>query len=518
MGKRFASRIGTFILVAALTVATTSAAAQSGWLPRPDQVADANEQPLVGPVFGSLVINMPSNPPAALAEVDKALAKATNPTPFRGLLLFARSGILSEMDRDAEALTAIDQSITLLPRYAGPLVAGSKRYAYTDRPDRAADYVQRAIMVDALTVRVFDDQQISSIMLRLKESSDNRRARRLAVTLVENDWQEGDASTMSMIARMAAEQYLSDNKVDAARAIIPRVLDPDDTYAMLAQKSYQPLWSTIEQWAGPRLSNQWPVYLINMRDRWKSSARFDDGLDYANALLAANADAALVEEFLPALNRPLDAKKDYDVVYLAPKIAGALTRLGRSNEALALYEKLQIVWPLNSNASALNIGLNRAYLLQSLGRYDESLRAFDIALKAAKAFGSEVNSNAWRRSHASRACSLFQMGRASEAMTIALSINQLPAPNLADLYFCMDQPGKARELYLRDLKMDDLRSGVIMALQPTAIKWPAGSPMEKLQSQKRALAYDPTLLEAVEPYGRIMPYALEDSAPKALTK
>lgn len=502
-------------LIAILLLVTSSfASAQMQFLPLPNQIAEPDEQALIAPVFGEAIREAEANPNSALAKVDAAIASTTKPTPFRGLLLFVRANILMQLKRVEEAQRSVDESVTLLPRYLGPLGLGAQIYGYSDRPERAANYIQQALLIDPRSARMFSSDQIDSILRRLRNSNDRRTAGRLASALIENGWQEGDRSTKSTITRLAIQHYLDGDNIDAAKRLIPSVVSPEDSYKMLTQKSFDRLWPEIETWAGPKQSKQWSVYLVNVRNRWRASGRIDDGLDYASALADAGDDQTLVEQFLPALNSKLDPKVDYDAVFLAPKVGQALARLGRYDDALALYDKMQAIWPLDSMASALNFSLNRAVTLHWAGRHQESIDAFSASYEAAKRFGSEVNGDALANSKIVEGCALYKLGRKAEAADVALMVYGAPASHQASLYFCMGQPEALKKLYLRDIRDENRRDVIIMALQPDISSWPKGSIKADLRAQERTFKMDADLVKAIERYGRILPYTSGDGAPQ----
>ena len=499
----------------ALGIASTSAAAQADWLPRPDQVANAEEQPFIADIFGQI---SPDDPELLVTKVNAALEKSKGPTQFRGLLLFTRALAFNRLDRRQEAMRDVDESIALLPRFVAPLAFGSHLYAFSDRPERSADYLQRALLLSPDAARRISDYDVAGIMRRLRERDQDRRVRRLSAALVESGWQEGDVTAMSSINRAALEHYLEEGKRAEAVALIPKISNPVDSYIMLSQKRYESVWPEIEAWAGPKQNKQWQLYLTNMRDRWRSSDNMNDAVTYARALDAADADEKVVAEFLPVLNRNLDQRLDSDALFLVPQVATSLARLGRGDEALALFDRIQKIWPLDWGANALNISLNRARLLGRIGRYEDSLAAFKESYKAAERYGSEVNDGALSASRLSDACSLYKLGRKDEAISMAIQVNNMPAAELAELFSCMEQPERIRELYLRDLRVEQRRANIISILQPNSNRWPEGSRMAATGEQLRALGSDPEIIKAIEPYGRIMSYAASDGAREVLDK
>nr|WP_294167925.1 hypothetical protein [uncultured Sphingomonas sp.] len=454
-----------------------------------------------------------TSPDAAIAAADKLLAQLPEPSRLRGMVQFFRAAPLAASNREPAAALAIEESIRLLPEHSGPLIAAAGIYAYGHTPGRGADHLLRAAEIDPGAIRSLDEYTVFNLLHRLGAENDKRRVQAISERLLAIDWQGQRLATQSGLARNTIKAQLARKDVGAARALVPRLLDPADSFHLLTLKEAEPIWSDIERWAGPKLEKQWAIYLREAKARWSASKSTDTVLDYSAALEQAHHDRTLIREVLPLFDAP-DAEADGDLLFIVARLGAALAREGRWADADAMFATARRVWPLDSQANALNIAANHAVHLFRAGRTADGLNRMDEALRAASGLGAQVNSDAIRAMHWSRACALVLAGREREAAaSVAAVLGHAQPVSKATLQLCLNDRAAAKRSIMEALQHPDQRDSVIGFLQIQGQPIRGSRFSNALYSRYEALRTDPELLAAAAPYGRVLPFRVAEGAP-----
>lgn len=492
---------------------------RSRLLPSPADVAKPEERAVLGVLAPKMVKAAEDHDSAAaLAALDEALADLPEATPLRGVVQASRVPLLHDAQKIADATAAAEESIRLLPGYSGPLLAAAGLYAYTGKPHTAADYLLRASEIDPASVRKIDDYEIHNILVRLRNADDYARARKVTERLLELGWIGHAAGSRSNLARDGIISAMRQGDVARARELVGDLASPSDTRLLQSLELYRPLWPVLEAAAGDRLSTQWRAYLIDARTRWEGTRDLARGLEYLRILRSARLDAKANEEFLPVLARHVD-DPDVDVqrVFMAPVLAETLLATGRGAEVLPLFDRLEHDYPLGSSAMALNVSANRAQHLLHIGRYADAVAEFDRSIADAGHWGAEVNSDALAAMRRGRFCALHELGGDRDpAKMVNLVEMHGTAIDRTSFLLCLDQPDRARAAAIEALSTPEGREAVITFMQPPS-RPPADQPtayLRKEGAREERLRHDPALLAAIKPYGRILPFALSDGAPK----
>lgn len=485
-------------------------------MPPIEKLALPEEQPQLAELLRSIGNVNGRGPEAMLAIFDGILAKLPRPTMLRGSVQMARAVAFQRMHRDAEATTAVEEAIRLLPGYAGPLLLAANVYLYSNNPGLASDAIVRASEIDPEDVRHLPDYETSAIMRRLGAIRDQKRARILGARLLAIGWTGSGVTSRSELAAMAIRQAVSQGDLDRAKSLIPSLLDPGASYDLLADGAYRDLWPDLERWGGPKLSSQWTMYLNEARSRWSASEDLERGADYASALRTAGDYVTLISEFLPLYDKPLDQARDWPLLFVAPKLVSALATLGRTEDAIALYDKASHVWPIGSSANALNLYANKATVLLYADRPDDALAQIDAAIADSHRWSGEINVDAVASMHQARACILHALGRDNEAaISAAVAAQAGHARQHAEVALCMDRPAEAKAALLKALSIPEERGAAIAFMQPADLPPIPTAYGRKRRADEDALRRDPQLLAALQPYGRILPFSLSDGAPKS---
>ena len=499
------------IAALALGAALPPAPAAAEFLPSPSR--------LHGPAsvlreLTDMLVNRGGAESERLSRLDAMLARVPEPSELRGFVQYARAVNLRHNGRLTEARDAIEESIRLLQRYSAPLLFAADMEAYADRPEPAADYLIRASHIDPGIVRRFDSQDLLNLRGRLGDRHDTRRIGRLAERMVAIGWQGEDLRLRSLLALDAIRNRMESGDVAGARQLVPRLIVPGHLQALLIVNRYRALWPNIEIWAGSRLEKQWPLYLGELRARFRASGDPAAARRYASALREADHNETIVREVLPLFRRPLDRQRDYDLVWVAPIVADALARLGRWQEIDMLFDRAAAAWPLGIDANALNIAANRARLLLIRGRTGEGLAAMDAVIADARRRRGEVSQSALASMHLARACGLQDAGRGHEALDSAsFVLGGGDLTLIAELHLCFGRHEAARAALVEALADERSREEVLEFIQPHAAPPMQSDHGRMMHERRRALRADPILLAAARRHGRVLPFPASAGAP-----
>ena len=487
----------------------------SNALPPIDQLARPDEQAVLAELARAMSGPDGRNPKTILPVLDRALAKLPRPTMLRGYVQLMRAAVLGALDRHAEAIAAVEDSVRLLPGYSGPLLTAAQIYLYSNNPGLASDALIRASEIDPEDVRRASDYETSGLLGRLDAIRDQKRAHLLSDRLLAIGWTGSGVGSRSQLAAMAIRQAMTEGEVTRARSLVPNLLEPGATYQLLAERAFEPIWPDLEKWAGPNLSNQWALYLTEARKRWLAGDDPERGADYASALRTAGDLDTLIAEFLPRFDKPVDPRRDWPLLFIAPKLVNALMTRGRTDDALAVYKKASQSWPLGSSANALNLYANEANALLYADRPAEALAKIDAAIADSHRWPGEINVDAIGGMHQARACILHALGRDTEAAVSASIAGQVGhASQRVELALCMGKPAEAEAALLKALAVPEERTTAIGFMQPDDAPVIPTAYARKRHADMEALRRNPRLLAALAPFGRILPFALSDGAPK----
>lgn len=501
----------SFLALLAMSSAALPAAAQQGSLPDPFEIALPSERYVLRDLVSKL--SGPEDGQAAqLSVLDAALARLSQPTKLRGFVQFLRADTLDTNEEYASAMAAISESVRLLPDHSAPLIAATNIYTFSNQPGLGADFLLRASQKDPESVRLIDDYEINALMGRLMLHRDRRRLGMLSDRLLEINWVGQDLGSSSALAEDAIKRRLENGDVTGARALVPRLVVPSHSRSLLTMNAYRRIWPDIEKWSGAKLERQWAIYLKEASNRWKASKGARASRDYVRALGMAGHDRILIRDLLPLFEK-VDADEDFRMVFVVAPLAAALARENRWDEVEALFARAEKIWPLGSDANALNIAANRASHLLQAGRPGEALTKMNLAIGDASKWGTGVNRDALGAMHRNRACALFELGRGSEAgLSSGMAINVGPT-SAAALHLCSGNMAAARHALLEGLKSETERESVIGFAQLSEDRPHAGPYARKIQARREALKKDPKLRSEIAKYGRVLPFRLADGAP-----
>ncbi|HWJ39005.1 MAG TPA: hypothetical protein VNR86_09640 [Sphingomicrobium sp.] len=498
------------ILIASL--AATSPA-RASYLPAPSELITPGEQALLGDAVRAVMSGNEEGSAAQIALLDSILAKDVEPTKFRGYNQMIRSNLLLDADRNIEAMAAADEAVRLLPGYSGPLLTAMQAYAYSDKAGQAADFLLRASDVDPDAVKEHvDDYDMFNLINRLRAAKDEHRLQIVSDRILAIGWRGQKFDSRSDLATQAIKLHLGKGDVAGARALVPELIEPEQTYDMLASNRYREIWPDLEKWAGPKLARQWELYLTESRSRWSASHAPEAADAYLNALLTAGRYSDVASDILPAFSN-LGNARDYDLLFRVSGVARALVGLGRWNDVRTLYAAAERTWPLGKDVNALNVTGNEARYALSMGEPKRALDLIDRTIAEAQRTPQSINSDAIIGMHLARTCILHELGRGSEAgSSMAIASGTGDTESAVKLRLCIGDMNAARDVLIRALADDSHRDGAIALLQPDGAPL-SKSPFElRLRNQWDRLRSDPKVLAELSKYGRILPFTVNEAA------
>lgn len=499
------------LMLAAGIAMPTAAAAEP--LPPLDKIMTAEEKQLFTDAVVTQLESYGVGQVRKISVLNDMLARDPEPTQFRGYLQLLRAEMLLDASKNAEAIQAVDESVRLLPSYSAPLLEAFSVYTYSRRPGDGADFLLRASQIDPEAVKSVGDYDLNNLLYGLNANREAKRLEAVATKLLEIGWTGKQIDGRSKLAAYAIEGRVKEGDVAGARALIPELLLPSATYNLLADNRFRALWPALETWAGKRLERQWPIYLDEARARYVASGNTEHVIAYLSALDTAGLDDLIISDALPLFQRKIDPNSDQDLIVVTFTLGDALSRAGRWDDLRSMFAKAEEAWPLDLGPDTLNLFANHARFLLSADRPEESVTLMDQAIDRAKKWGVAVNSDAIASMYLYRACALHRLGRDADAgpsITAAMTLTDVD--HLVTLNLCLGSEAGARNVLIKALQSENLRSAVIALLQLPShppCKSTFCTDMKQLRTKLRS---DPAVLSELGKHGRILPFRVNETA------
>lgn len=497
--------IALAVLVATPALAP-SASAQSPF----DSITDTGDRavlPEAAEIFGSRKPN--------IEAFDALLKKLPRPTRLRAMVQTARASLLSYADRNTEAVEAIEEAMRILPDDPMPKLMAANVLTFAGAPQRAADLWIAASILSPELARTSEDSVLDTLADRLRVVGDYARADRVLARMGEIGLVAGKANVRSSAALARVRAEVEAGKIEEARRLVSGIVSPTQLLGLYVDRRYEPLWPTIDGWAGKAFVQQERFYLEQLRSEWQAAHEFSAGASYAGGLRRVGAYQAVIDIFLDRLSPGKLTAETEGMDVLAISVAGALVAVGRGEEAVPMLSRLKTLTSEKDGIQSLNLTNGIITTQLSLDKWDQAAETARAWLARAKAIGPEVNGDAILHIARLRACALTAAGRANEAAPeiseILLARGAQPRIALL-LYACQNDLPGARKLILDHLEGEKTRSWALTALQPETERGTT-SFQKKMDAFGRLLRNDAEVRAAAAKVGRILAEPIDKGLP-----
>ena len=484
------------LMVAAAFVAST---AHSQDRPAQDAAAFSTEIARLGAL---------TDAEAQLDGLDKLLKGLDTPSPSRAYVQYLRAGVLfNSLDRAEDAQIAVDEALQLAPDTPAILLLASDFHTWRGNPGLAADLWMRASKIAPDLARQVDSYTLKSLLERLNTDRLSDKADALLVRMIAVGHPGADTGLRTEAAAARVRLLIDRGEVAGATEAMHGVLGFDTFLALYTDRRFEAIWPAMDRWTGGDLSRQHDASLRAERSDWKRNG-LSSAAAYASSLTQANAASAALDLFLPSLNAAVaeDADEFYRAL-LANSVAGALRKVGRADEAVALLSSGADAFDPGNPSPGLTARASLANLYLSLDRFDDAIAQVDQFEKDSVALNGTGNKAGLAATEVVRACAAVAKGggpQARDASASMLSNVRGAPPSVAwQWYSCVKDRDAARQLVLDSLDDRDIRSWALGVLQPTTLDIP-GEWVRGQYEFKEGIRSDPHVREAANRVGRLL--------------
>jgi tetratricopeptide (TPR) repeat protein len=423
---------------------------------------------------------------------------------------------LSGLKQHAEAQTIAKAIVDTQPDLPdGHLILANAAFAAEDFP-ATAKALMAASLLQPDIVNQLPAYEIQLLAHQLKTGGERELLAAFAQRFFDAGWDKGNISTRSTLARDLILSLIEKGQVRDATRYLPLIVSPASYASIIADKRFAPIRAAVEEWAGPRLEKQWPIYLEKTRRAWLADRTQEAAADYVTALDLAGHNRTIVATFAPELSRAFEPREDELWIFVFPTVTRALAALGRWDEAFALLDRADKTWPAAWGANSINISGNRARLRLLKGDFEAAARLFSAVLDQAKPVALQVTPQTMANLKGYQLCAQHQMGggdTGGEAERLAAKWGKREPANIAWVQLCLGQRDQALKTLISALQDDEGREATVGFMQPKSDTTVDSDFARKMAEAIDSLSRDPALVEAARQYGERRTWKLRDSAP-----
>lgn len=447
----------------------------------------------------------------SLVVLDRALWYFDDPSPQRAAVEMLRASRLADLNRIEEAAIAAERAVAMAPDAILPqaraLLAGI--YQFKGRSSDAARELTTIFDTGGFEPTLLTPELVFGVRRALRKS-DPDRSFDFDLAMLRSGWVvDDDPSALDHVATKSALGLIERGRLDEAGVVAGRIVTGDRVVAMLVDRRYQPLWSSLEVGAGPRLRT--------MQDRYVSAATAAaERAPGTPSLIAARIEslrfANRMDEAVAAGKQlgstsALVARAGDRAVWALNAYGYALADAGRPDEAVSQFDALA---SLGDKAMPENIGpvINRLLVLAAIGRDEDVLsrapQTEALAAKYASDFGRQYIRQA-------KVCALSHLARDIDARAELAQMNRNPdtnRPALLAALLCLEGITDAEPVFLAMLDDPDLRGDALISIQPSSVGGFETRRDDRMRRALAALAARPAVATRIAKVGRILPVDL----------
>ena len=325
---------------------------------------------------------------------------------------------------------------------------------------------------------------------------------RFAESLLRFGWPgHDDPATTDSLRLILIEQQLAGSDTEGARALASMIATPSEMVELILMRRFDPAIGDRDRLAMLReaISSHDIVSAQAVADRPEDLRRVLARATYLREVGRETDALAVLEPFTRDV--PATVALGDEGMWLINQAGYALLALGRSDEAIALMEKLVAI-PVAERADLIGPYINHSVILWRAGRMDEAL-SFATRLDRDHSGAANDYGRMWILS--SVVCALEGLGRHGEVAPWLRRMRRLADENPAALiraHICVGDLDAAEPLVVRMLRGDRAASAVLWFQDYEAGEAPA--PERAFRARVAALRDRPAIRAALDRAGHVL--------------
>jgi len=403
----------------------------------------------------------------ALTWLNRLVTEHTDATKVRGFLQLKRARVLVELRRRKAALTAFREAFEL---YLPPKADGYFKFMNLLRTEGLNSEIV-PVMTQMFehhpeSVKTLNMDWVRRLSFDLHEFDLADEAGKLALAIASavHEIELEDAEKYKWPILIAVEDLAEQGDAVEAAQYLPYLRGPDVFARLLTSKTTAAIWKDVEEKAGKDLSsaisdyvtytyveaNRSPDDYMALTEHLKAlrvAGKYQEATQFADLFINNWARIEAVGE---------------DAYWFVNATAHVLSDAGRKDDALALMSRL-VNLGIQDNSALISMAINRAGTLMHWEEFETALEAVEELEGLEENYASDYG-RMWI--YAVKACSLHQLGRTEEALSV---LNEKILP-IADentaahtkLLLCLDRLDDAADLFVDRLQDPDESRGLIV--------------------------------------------------------
>lgn len=354
------------------------------------------------------------------ALLRQALGLVPEPSPVRGHLACSLTSRLQ--DEWAENKSSIspelsalaDECYRLLPSQpAVQFLVGFIKIASGKEIKQGGRLMIASINAQPILAKQYDIPGIEWLFRRIQYAGDQETLNALKHSLVQAGFGKDNPSFFSSLAIEAMEAQMAQNKQGDAIELLPQIFDTEVGLRLLIDRRFEPIWPTIEQWAGNDLTLQRDARVNLTRANFNLHGSLENRRFLSDALWQAGQRREAIALLAEVINTPALWDEDrYFISFITVRYARMLAQLGRVAEGIEVATRVNRANPIEKYPYAANLMPNLASFLIAQGY---SQQALDLIAREIPTEGGVEEPAAMGFYTALRYCALRRLGKKKEA-------------------------------------------------------------------------------------------------------
>ncbi|MFE8585302.1 DUF3857 domain-containing protein [Sphingomonas sp. NCPPB 2930] len=448
----------------------------------------------------------------ALSLIAAMSEKLPHPSPMAGMVDGLKAAVLSDLRRPQAALAAF-QSATA--QFDGNPEVFRMWIAYEldlGTPDSVVKALQRTRAAQPAIVTGLEDAWVRAALQKIQALPTEARTKAhedLCIVLSDSEWQQSPRTAFggSMLGcAIVAQSRRGD--LAAVRAGLARTPPTPALLALATDRRHQPLWGDMERLVADGFRQSLTSAAASAEAAARAAPRDYKAVTEQMRTLRTlgRYQEAIAAGKALATDTPRIEMVGHDGFWLANEYAENLQALGRTDEAVAQYDRM-LALGIEQYPELVSLAINRAEMLTAAGRYQASIDSL-TALEAGQGAKISLYGKMWIWSN--RACAQHRLGHAAEAKADEDRLAAKPAENWSATTAAAACRGDVKaigEHLIARLRAEDSREqaiGLFLIQPPSPHRTSLEAEMVETMDKARAL---PEVQAELAKYGRAVRYA-----------